>query len=284
MKLSLAINILNYLLAIIILSSLFIWGQTVENPLESNDVKPIESVISPTIPITNNTPVIIKRFEGLLDDVKDKTAIEQDMAYNTLLQYVSRLSTDEISNKVKQEITYNALTTTPDKFRGEFIRCRGVLLYLNPYSLKTNPAGVDIYYAGMIANPTNNEFYRFHTIDKPEQLFKSLDENRSFADEVEVEGAFLKIAEYEVDPKFGEGYRYAPFIIGKKITRIIHPPPKAAQTFQWLIAIIVGIVLVLLFFYVIISTRKEKKETMTLFAKSKSPSPDTSKKDTTNKQ
>ncbi|MFH1231863.1 MAG: hypothetical protein V1709_10245 [Planctomycetota bacterium] len=284
MKLSLDINILDYLLAIIILSSLFICGQTVENPLESNDIKPIEPVISPTMPITNNSPVIIKRFEGLLDNVKDKTAIEQDMAYNTLLQYVNRFSTDEISNKVKQEITCNVLMTTPEKFRGEFIRCRGVLLYLNPYRLKTNPAGIDIYYAGMLADLNNNEFYRFHLIDKPDQPFKCLDENRSLADEVEVEGVFLKIAQYEIDPKFGEGYRYAPFIIGKKISKIIHPPPKSAQTFQWLIAVIAGIVLVFLFFYIIITPHKKKKETMTFFVKSKSPPPDTSKKDTTNKQ
>lgn len=289
MKLSSDINISGYLSAIIILSSLFICGQTVENSLESNDVKPTEPVISPTMPITNYAPVIIKRFEGLLDNVKDKTAIEQDMAYNTLLQYVSRLSTDEISNKVKQEITYDVLMATPEKFRGEFIRCRGVLLYLNPYSLKTNPSGVDIYYEGVVGNITNKEFYRFHIIDKPEQPFKSLDENRSFADEVEVEGAFLKITEYQAiykikDDPDDKGYRYVPFIIGKKITKIIHPPPKAAQTFQWLIAVIVGIILVLLFFYVIISTRKEKKETMTFFVKSKSPPPDASKKDTTNKQ
>ena len=197
MKLFSDTNILNYLLAIIILFPLFICGQTEENSPESNDVKQPEPVISPTMPITNAPPVIIKRFEGLLDGVKDKTPIEQDVAYNAILRYVSRLSADEISNKVKQEISYNVLMASPEKFRGEFIRCKGVLLYLNPYRLKTNSAGVDIYYEGVVGNIANKEFYRFHLIDKPNQPLKNLDEEPYLADEVEVEGAFLKITAYQ---------------------------------------------------------------------------------------
>jgi hypothetical protein len=258
MKLSLGINISTYLLATLI-SPLFTWGQTEETQPKSIDAEQIETAISPTTPITNTPPVIIKRFEGLLDNVHDQTPIEQDMTYNILLNYVNRFSAEEISNKVKPEITYNALMNSPEKIRGEFIRCQGVLLYLNPYRLKTNPAGVDIYYAGMIANLSKNEFYRFHLINKPNESLRSLDDDRSFADEVEIEGAFLKIAQYEIDPKFGEGYRYAPFIIGKKIARIIHPVPKAAKTFQFLIGIIAGIILISLFLYIIISGHKKNQ-------------------------
>jgi hypothetical protein len=255
---------------------LTILAQEVANKQE--EIINAESIISPAVPITtDNQPVIIKRFEGVLDDVRDKTPIDQDSAYNYLLHYVSRISSDEISTKVKSKITYNDLMQTADKYRGELIRARGVLLYLNPYRLITSTAGVDIYYEGMIGNPLTDEFYRFHLIDKPQEPLKNLVDHRSFADEVEIEGTFLKIAEYKTiykiqDKPDDKSIRYAPFIIGRKMTKIIHLPPKSTTTFQWTIGIITGIVLIAIFIYIAIVSRKEPQTSIYL-ARSRPPFP-----------
>jgi hypothetical protein len=216
-------------------------------------------------------------FEGQLDNVKDRTPIEQDAPYNVLLRHIVRFYPDEISAKVRPEITYAELMKTPEKYRGELVHCKGVLLYLNPYTLRSNPAGVDIYYSGMLGNPSTEEFCFFHLIDKPGEPLKNLAENRSFADEVEVEGAFLKIALYELDTRAkarsGKTHGLAPFIIGRKITKVVHPTPEAAHKFQWLIAVILGIVLLFLFIYTLITGRREKKETMSMFGKHKPAKP-----------
>lgn len=271
------------LLALII-SPLSIFGQDTTPSGQPTDNQISEStIISPVTPapITGTPPVIIKRFEGQLDNVKDRTPIEQDAPYNVLLKYITRLYPDEISNKVRSEITHEDLMKTPEKYRGELVRCKGVLLFLNPYTLRTNTAGVDVYYSGMVGNPSTDELYFFHLVDKPTEPLKNLADDRSLADEMEVEGAFLKIALYELDARAkgrsGKTHNSAPFIIGRKITKVIHPPPEAAYKFQWLIAIILGVVLIFIFLSVVITNRKENKETMSLFGKHKPAPPDKNK-------
>jgi len=272
------------LLALII-SPLSIFGQDTTPSGQPTDNQVSESTIIPPVtpaPTTGTPPVIIKRFEGQLDNVKDRTPIEQDAPYNVLLKYITRLYPDEISNKVRSEISHEDLMKTPEKYRGELVRCKGVLLFLNPYTLRTNTAGVDVYYSGMVGNPSTDELYFFHLVDKPAEPLKNLADDRSLADEVEVEGAFLKIALYELDARAkgrsGKTHNSAPFIIGRKITKVIHPPPEAAYKFQWLIAIILGVVLIFIFLSVVITNRKENKETMSLFGKHKpAPPPDKNK-------
>jgi hypothetical protein len=268
----------------LIISSGWVFSQDGSAP-----ILPSESeVVSPamTAPLTEQPagqppvpPVIIKRFEGQLDDVKDLTPIEQDAPYNVLLKYITRLYPDEISAKVLTEVTYEDLMKTPEKYRGELIRCKGVLLFLNPYQLRTNPAGVDIYYSGMLGNPSTDELYFFHLIDKPAEPLRNMAENRSMADEVVVEGAFLKIMLYELDARAksrtGQTHNSAPFIIGRTIFKVPQPAPAAAQKFQWLIALVLGVVLTSIVAYIILAGRREKKETMSLFGKHKSaPPPD----------
>jgi hypothetical protein len=271
------ISVLVCLLALIISPS-FIFSQntTPDQPTTNQPSEP--EVISPNkpAPITQTPPVIIKRFEGQLDNVKDRTPIEQDAPYNVLLKYISRLNQNEISAKIRPETTFDDLMKTPEKYRGEIIRCKGVLLFLNPYTLRSNTAGVDTYYSGMLGNPSTDEFYFFHLIDKPAEPLKNLTDDHSQADEVEVEGAFLKIALYELDARAknrtDKTFNAAPLIIGRKITKVIHPPPEAAYKFQWIIIFVLVAVLAFIFLFVLIAGRKERRETMSLFGKHK-PAP-----------
>ncbi|MBI5779573.1 MAG: hypothetical protein HZA49_08980 [Planctomycetes bacterium] len=267
-------------LSALLILPLYVFGQNAtQSPQPKETLPPEPTAISPTTPtpVTGTPPVIIKMFEGQLDNVNDRTPIEQDAPYNVLLKYISRLNPDKISAKIRPEITFENLMKTPEKYRGELIYCKGVLLFLNPYTLRTNTAGVDVYYSGMIGNPSTDEFYFFHLIDKPNEPLKNLAEDRSLADEVEVEGAFLKIALYELDARAkgrsGKTHNSAPFIIGRKITKVVHPPPEAARKFQWLIAVVLGAILMFIFFYVVRTGRKERKETMSLFSKHKDAPP-----------
>lgn len=265
------------LLALIISPS-FIFGQNTTPNQPTNNQSSESKVISPAVPapITQAPPVIIRRFEGQLDNVKDRTPIEQDAPYNVLLKYIIRLYPNEISAKVRPEVTFEDLMKTPEKYRGEIIRCKGALLFLNPYTLRTNSAGVETYYSGMLGNPSTDEIYFFHLMDKPSEPLKNLIDDRSRNDEVEVEGAFLKIALYELDyrakSRTGKTHNAAPFIIGRKITKVVHPQPEAARKFQWLIIIVLVAVLAFIFLFILISGRKERRETMSLFGKHK-PAP-----------
>ena len=242
-------------------------------------VQPSESVvISPSAStlITETSPAPIKIPEEELAEVRDRTEINQDAPYNAIIKYVSQLRPEEITLKVKRGVTYENLMNTPEKYRGQLVRAKGVLLYLKPIELRTNPAGIDICYSGMMVNLSTKEYYVFHLIDKPPAPLKNLIDDTSLAEDVEVEGTFLKIAQYELDEpsrlKSGKTFNFAPFIIGRKITRIVYPPPEAAQKFQWIVAMISGVIILGLFIYIIVSGRKDKNTVLYTSSKHK-PAP-----------
>ncbi|MBI4712989.1 MAG: hypothetical protein HY762_06795 [Planctomycetes bacterium] len=206
----------------------------------AQDITPISPAIElpeTVSPAPPDSPLIYKRFEGRFDSVIDRTRLTQDEPYNTLMKYVSELSPDEISKRVNPKVTHQELLKNPAAHRAEFIRASGLLLYLNPYKLNTNPGGVEIYYEGVVADPRYDRFYRFHLIDQPDK-FTSFEDSRRNADDVEIEGAFLKIARYELERGRQPGlYNDAPFIIGRRITKVHLPPSSAAKEFGLIIAI-----------------------------------------------
>jgi hypothetical protein len=252
-------NLLDRLLTVIpSLLLCFISGFT---PLlgQTGSITPTQS--SP-ITITRQPPtIILKRFEGLLDKVQDRSPVGQDMAYNTLLTYIARLSPSEISQRVNPRIKYKDLLLTPERYRGEIIRVEGFLIYLRPYRLDTNPADINVYYSGMIGDPGSDEYFKFHIIEKPLERLITHEETfgkNIFADQVRLEGAFLKIEQYPVDPRYGQGETYAPFLMGRTITKVqIEPPPGATQ-FKIVIGILTGFAFIFLVFLIIISARREK--------------------------
>lgn len=232
-------------------------------------VEPISGTITDAIPITPDIsavppPLIYKRFEGMLDNITDYEKLEQDEPYNTLLKYVSNLTVDMITEKVKPGISYHDLMNNPKSYRGEIVRVKGVILYLNTYKLQTNPARIDIYYDGMLGDPSKNELYRFHVIDRPES-FKTFDVYRSNADMAMVEGAFLKVIRYElattVQLATKKIHNDAPFIIGRKLVKINSTKPKAITQFEYLIGagLIAGIAIIGLVVIIGVSRSKKKE-------------------------
>jgi len=263
-------------LIIVLINASFLMSQ--ETPDTTNqDITPLpETVISPTAPVSSTPNIIIKRFEGLLDNVKDNTPLEQDQSYTAILEYIASLSQEEISKKARSDIAYKDLMTAPEKYRGEIIRCDGLLLHLSPYRLKTNPAGIEFYYAGMMVNPATPEPYdkfRFHVIEKPTQSLRNLEDDGTNINEIIVEGAFLKIAAYEIDPSVGRGFGFAPFIIGRKIEKAPQIEPKTAKRFQNIIGIGLGIILIAIFAYIILAGRKDRKKSIFLSVTKTPPTP-----------
>jgi len=235
---------------------------SVQNTVIPDKMEPITD----TLPITPDistvpTPIIYKRFEGMLDYVRDREKLLQDEPYNTLLKYIHSMTPEEISGKVNANITFNDLITNPKKYRGEIIRVSGVVLYLNPYKYKTNPAGVEIYYEGILGEPVKGEKYRFHVIERPE-AFKTFDEVRSQADTGTVEGAFLKVVSYELAPAVQiarkKTWEDAPFIIGRRLVKIQLKEPGEITQFKYFVGAFAffGIAIIITIF--IIATRKNK--------------------------
>ncbi|MFH1227225.1 MAG: hypothetical protein V1701_04890 [Planctomycetota bacterium] len=227
---------------------------------------PEKELITETLPITPDIstappPIIYKRFEGMLDYVHDREKLRQDEPYNTLLKYIHSLTPAEITAKVNTNITFNDLITNPKKYRGEIIRVSGVVLYLNPYKLKTNPAGVDIYYEGILGDSVKGEKYRFHVIERPES-FKTFDEERSQADAGIVEGAFLKIISYELAPTVQlvkkKTWEDAPFIIGQRLVKIEVKEPGEITQFKYFIGVFVVLAFVIIIAIFVIATYRNK--------------------------
>ena len=77
-------------------------------------------------------------------------------------------------------------------------------------------------------------------------------------DLVRVEGAFLKIESYQLDPRYGHDEAYAPFLIGRTITKLkVVPPPGVAQ-FKIVIGVIIGLAFIFLVLLIVISGRRQK--------------------------
>lgn len=216
----------------------------------------LTEALTPTPPSPSSitpTPIIHRTLEGL-EKVEDRTPLEADEYYMCLLDYVAKHSPEEISRQVNPNITYQDLMREPQKYRGQFIRAKGALLFLETRGdIPTNPSNITWFYDGMTGSITRNEFYRFHLIDRPPKLYTIRNDPQK-ADDVWVEGAFLKIIQYEKrDGGFGE----VPFLIGRRIGKI-EPQLTGMKTFQ---AVMVGLIVVVIgglivIFY--IGSRKDK--------------------------
>ncbi len=211
---------------------------------------------SPPVTPTAPRPGLIP-FDEMLGNVQDRTETKQDMAYNWLIKYVSGLTPEAISRQVKKNVKYKDLMAHPEKYRGEFVRAEGKLMFLSVYNLDTNPAGVKLYYSGLIIHPETEEYYRFNLIDRPVG-FETRVKSRN-ADWVIIEGAFLKIDKYARDPRYGYGDDYAPFLIGRRIIKVEPEKPDPFSLFTIVGGGVVLLIFVVIFVAAILSNKKDKQ-------------------------
>lgn len=234
-------------------------GQT--EPLD-NEPQPITT--TPALPkpttITKPPTVIIKPFHWLLEKVKDRTPLKQDMAYNRLLSYMADLSPEKISQITDLNIGYKDLLLTPERYRGKIVRAEGRLTYLRPYDIDTNPAGIKTIYSGMIDSTITEEYFKFHIIKLPQESLITYESEKGIPDEVSIEGVFLKIERYPLaEPQYDQLESYAPFLIGQTIKKIEITSLRNINQFKIIIGVIIGLAFIILILLIILSSRRGKK-------------------------
>lgn len=234
---------------------------------EESPVTPAKiTTITPTAPSTTPTlsaptsitltpPTLIPEFfEGRLDNVKDSTPAKQDEAFNFLLEQVSELTPEEITERIAPNIKFEDLMDHPKEHRGKFIRVKGQLIISpQPYNLATNPAGLKIYYTGWLGNANKGEIYHFVLIDKPEK-YVGVNDRQRWADMVWVEGSFLKLERYELDVG---GYRIAPCLIGRSMGKV-PVSLKGITMLQFVMGGLIALAFIVIIMAIVISARKDK--------------------------
>lgn len=220
---------------------------------------PVTATINPMLPVSPDAYTGFRLAIGRLDKVQDYTAVTLDEEYNSLLFAVSKLTVDEITQKVNPKITFKDLMSNPAKYRGALVRVKGNLI-VGPQVFDyptTNTAGIQRYYAGMIKiDPETNRHYHFHLIDRPNKYDAFVD-NRWYGDMVWIEGAFLKIERYEKSEMVGGGTNDAAFIIGRRMYREEDIVTNGISGFRWFL---VGLIILAVFIVVIIIIFSGKKD------------------------
>lgn len=233
-------------------------GQTEPLDNETQSITTTPALPEPTT-ITKPPTVILKPFHWMLEKVQDRTPLKQNMAYNTLLSYMAKLSPEEISEKSNPRISYKNLLLTPERYRGKIVRAAGRLTYLRPYDIDTNPAGIKTIYAGMIDSTITEEYFKFHIIKLPQESLITYESEKGIADEVSIEGVFLKIERYPLaEPKYDQFESYAPFLIGQTIKKIEITSLRNINQFKIALGIIIGIAFIILVLLIVLSARREK--------------------------
>ncbi len=154
----------------------------------------------------------------------------------------------EQATRLSRNVKPKELAQEPGKFRGEFVRLRGRLIYIftNPVSV-TTPLGLRELYEGYLADMENPQGQKvpvtFYMATKPEGKFttaKTRSGEEYFTDWVDVEGVFLRLYRYEgtiVEADQRVPVNTAPVLLVRNL-RILPPeaPAKTSYGFGWVVS------------------------------------------------
>ncbi len=172
-------------------------------------------------------------FHGMLDDVQDYTPLEPDFAYAYLVDYVQRLTDEELARLVEPKLGFQMVLDDPVAARGRIVRVIGMPITewtpirFDPDVRPATATGEDAWRA-YIVDPSGTECYAVDLLEKPPAV-----ELRR--DVVEVEGAFLKVLSYNT--KQGKE-RFIPFIVARQAKPVTEE--RLERPFRWDIAAVVA--------------------------------------------
>lgn len=129
-------------------------------------------------------------------DAKDGTDIlDEGPLFRKVVEVVGSMDPKEVADRVEfsMNLHYADLMAHPERYRGRFLRMRGIVPpnSFGATKLDVPLAGrIDVYRGGL-SDPSDSEPVIFFTLDRPETEF------REFWDGVQVDGVFLRVAEYQ---------------------------------------------------------------------------------------
>jgi hypothetical protein len=244
---------------------IFIFGNQIwySKPANSSNENKINALEAAKFVPKENMPsnVELKPFEGMLDDVKDNTPLDDKMfkekGYAYLVHYLSSVKQEDLKQR-SRVLTYDDFLVDSDNMRGQFVAITGLIIKSGPVRLPAPlPGGLDIIYRSYIVDPSGSEGYIVDTIEKPADFALR-------RDLVRVYGIFYKIATYEGK----KGSLDAPLTLGIKVVRIQEAMAAASDSTENTMIALVAVIVVLVVGYfivrLVITSKRSKIKTLPL--------------------
>ncbi len=167
---------------------------------------PVPAQAEPTVPIEVRLSTY---FEGALSDSQNGQPFSETSGYAKLLESVSAFTPEEFAARSKTYLDHAAVMRDPDRWRGEFVNLRGIIVGLEAVRLRTPIRGATDAFRGLITTAAGTEGVWFDLLEPPPELNLQ-------RDVVDVEGVFYRTVSYE--NKKGE-LKEAPWLIARTLHR-----------------------------------------------------------------
>jgi hypothetical protein len=155
-------------------------------------------------------------FEGALADSKNGEPFAETPGYAKLITSLAAFSREEVQTRATTDLDFTAVMADPDRFRGEFVRYRGLIAHIEAHRLDRPISGAIDVYRGVITESDVSEGVWFDMLEPP----PAVDLER---DVVDVEGVFYRTVRFE--NRKGQMIE-APWLIVRNFSR---PDPKTLK-------------------------------------------------------
>lgn len=147
-------------------------------------------------------------FEGALNDTVNGDDFVETPGYRRLIEILAASSSEDVARRASNYLDHAAAMATPDMFRGEYVRVRGLLGGLSAYKLDAPVHDITDVWRGTIAQPDGEQdTVVLDLVGEPPEL----ELRRSV---VEVEGLLYRTVAYE--SRSGE-QRVAPYLLARSV-------------------------------------------------------------------
>lgn len=159
-------------------------------------------------------------FEGALRDTKSGEGFVQTAGYRKLLDSLSRYRPEDVDQRAQRSLDWNALTTDPEPWRGEFVRLRGLLGGMWAEKLETPVFDHADVWRGLLTDAEGDNGVLFDILERP------ADADSLHRQAVDVTGVYYRNVGYTNEQ--GET-RTVPWIIVRSIALV---PPAADTSYK----------------------------------------------------
>ena len=152
-------------------------------------------------------------FEGALADSKNGEPFAETGGYVKLITSLAAYKPEEVSARATADLDYAAVMRDPDRYRGDFVRVRAIIVGLEAHRLDRPIQGAIDVYRGVVAKADASEGVWFDMLERPPDV--ALKE-----DVVDLEGVFYRTVRFE---NAKGQMQEAPWLIVRNFTR---PDPE----------------------------------------------------------
>lgn len=189
-------------------------------------------------------------FEGSLADSKNGEPFAETPGYAKLLSSLATYTPEDVQARASVDLDYAAVMLDPDRYRGEFVRVRGLIAYIEAHRLDRPILGAVDVYRGVVTKADGSEGLWFDMLEPPPAV--DLEE-----DVVDIEGVFYRTVRYE--NRLGQEQE-APWLIVRNFRR---PEPESlprTRSSNPIMVVLIVAVLAYLGVRLIVFLRQQQKQ------------------------